>query len=476
MKPSHLLTIALAVLAPSVVACGAEEQEGEGAQFPPMAMSSAEPPAPPLSAPGEAPIPIDIPPARPPAPPPPPQAAAPNGIVPGETTEEEYNARPADVAAVADSEDEYSDSDPSALTDFRGALDPYGSWQDDPNYGTVWTPSPSVVGDDFAPYVSGGHWTYDDYDNWSWVSDYDWGWAPFHYGRWAYLGTQWGWIPGRRYAGAWVSWRTGYGGYDYLGWAPLPPAWGWRSGLPFGLGFAPGSPYVFCGTHEIFSNGLGSHLVTGAQVGAVGQHTRVYASPSIPGGGNTGRVAANPTVGPSPTSVGISPNEVAHTPASNRGMMHAQQFAHPSTAQGFGAHVAVASGLRGVRNPNEAVARAPQYRGISPAPYHYPSHSLGTFPAYGTAPRFGSPYSSRPYGSPYASHYGSPYGGRYGAPAYGGYTPYRGGAIHGGTSGNSSSSSTEESREEGGFHGGGDARGGFRGGGRGGGGHGGGRR
>ncbi len=239
MKPSHLLSIALAVLAPSVVACGAEEQEGEGAQFPPM--PGGEPTAAaPLSAPGEAPIPIEVPPPRPPAPPAEAAEQPPQPIVPGETTEEEYNSRPADVAAVADSEDEYSDSDPSALTDFRGALDPYGSWQDDPNYGTVWTPSPSVVGDDFAPYVSGGHWTYDDYDNWSWVSDYDWGWAPFHYGRWAYLGTRWGWIPGRRYAGAWVSWRTGYDGYDYLGWAPLPPAWGWRGGLPLRARVRPG--------------------------------------------------------------------------------------------------------------------------------------------------------------------------------------------------------------------------------------------
>ncbi len=129
---------------------------------------------------------------------------------------------------------------------------------DDPDYGTVWTPSSNVAATRLAPYVSNGHWTYDDVNNWVWVSDYDWGWAPFHYGRWAYLGSRWGWIPGRRYAGAWVSWRTGADGYGYVGWAPLPPAERLaRRSSPFGLGFAPGAPYVFCGTHQILK-ALGS--------------------------------------------------------------------------------------------------------------------------------------------------------------------------------------------------------------------------
>src|ERR1035441_2081240 len=89
--------------------------------------------------------------------------------------------------------DQYSDTDPSALTDFRAPLDPYGVWVDDPNYGTIWVPNSDAVGADFTPYVSGGHWTYDD-DDWVWVSDYPWGWAPFHYGRWVAIdGRGWGW-------------------------------------------------------------------------------------------------------------------------------------------------------------------------------------------------------------------------------------------------------------------------------------------
>ena len=491
MKRCHhlLLAIGLTALAPSVVGCGAEDEEGAGAQFPkaPIGTDSPEQLAssPPPSAPGEAPIPIDVTPSQPPAPPPPP----PQEIVPGSTTEEEYQAGPGDGSLSAN---EYADTDPSALTDFRPALDPYGSWVDDPNYGTVWTPSASVVGDDFAPYVSGGHWAYDDAENWVWVSDYDWGWAPFHYGRWAYLGTRWGWIPGREYAGAWVNWRTGYDGWDYLGWAPMPPRWGWRDGAVFGYGFTPRAPYVFCGKGDVFNPGLAGRIVSGAQVATVGAHTRTFASPTV--GGPGGRTPAHPTVGPSPGSIGISPNAVARLPLNNRGVLHAQQFARPGTAQGFGAHAAVASAptyVHGYGNNglsagyrNAAIATAPQYRGVTPAPYRYPSHSLGTFPSYGAMPHYGSTYSSGRYSSPaygggaYRGGYGGYRGGYGGSPVYGGnpmYGGYRGGGTVHGTTTNSGNSSSSYEDSNGGtpFHGG---SGGFRGGGfrGGGGGHGGG--
>ncbi|MDP9150733.1 MAG: hypothetical protein M3O36_12450, partial [Myxococcota bacterium] len=109
-----------------------------------------------------------------------------------------------EVAVGADPEQsgaELVDNDPSALTDFHGTLDPYGTWMEDASYGTVWVPSPTVVGPHFTPYVTSGRWAYD--DDYVWVSDYEWGWAPFHYGRWVYGGgVGWEWIPGRRYAGA----------------------------------------------------------------------------------------------------------------------------------------------------------------------------------------------------------------------------------------------------------------------------------
>src|SRR5215472_8149386 len=71
---------------------------------------------------------------------------------------------PGEEVDVAAQSDAYADTDPSALQDFHPALDPYGTWVDDPTYGTVWVPNRDVVGDDFEAYVTAGHWVYDDDD------------------------------------------------------------------------------------------------------------------------------------------------------------------------------------------------------------------------------------------------------------------------------------------------------------------------
>ncbi|HEY8207011.1 MAG TPA: DUF6600 domain-containing protein [Myxococcaceae bacterium] len=103
---------------------------------------------------------------------------------------------------------------------FRGSLSPYGEWISVPGVGLVWRPFERMVGADFQPYATAGHWVYTDY-GWSWQSDYPWGWAPFHYGRWVYR-PRWGWMwrPGRTWGPAWVEWREGSG---YLGWSPMSP-------------------------------------------------------------------------------------------------------------------------------------------------------------------------------------------------------------------------------------------------------------
>ncbi len=74
---------------------------------------------------------------------------------------------------------------------------------------------------DFQPYATNGNWMYTE-AGWTWASDYNWGWAPFHYGRWFYEnGYGWMWVPGSEWAPAWVSWSSGG---DYYGWAPLGPS------------------------------------------------------------------------------------------------------------------------------------------------------------------------------------------------------------------------------------------------------------
>jgi hypothetical protein len=102
---------------------------------------------------------------------------------------------------------------------FYESLYPYGNWLDiDGQW--CWQPNAMVVSPDWAPYCRHGHWVDSDW-GWCWVSDYSWGWAPFHYGRWfRHHRHGWCWVPDTEWGPAWVSWRRGD---DYYGWAPLPP-------------------------------------------------------------------------------------------------------------------------------------------------------------------------------------------------------------------------------------------------------------
>jgi hypothetical protein len=74
-------------------------------------------------------------------------------------------------------------------------LDDYGDWQTVPTYGAVWYPRRLDSG--WAPYHN-GHWAWVQPWGWTWIDDAPWGFAPFDYGRWAYVGGRWGWTPGPR--------------------------------------------------------------------------------------------------------------------------------------------------------------------------------------------------------------------------------------------------------------------------------------
>lgn len=129
---------------------------------------------------------------------------------------------------------------------FYQELKPYGSWILTEEGQWCWQPTVAVTTREWRPYWDRGHWVYSE-NGWYWSSDYSWGWAPFHYGRWR-LHPHHGWIwqPDRVWGPAWVTWREGG---DYCGWAPLPPgavydvgagAFFWRgkrveAGFDFGL-------------------------------------------------------------------------------------------------------------------------------------------------------------------------------------------------------------------------------------------------
>ncbi|MGA9808631.1 MAG: DUF6600 domain-containing protein [Candidatus Sulfotelmatobacter sp.] len=111
-------------------------------------------------------------------------------------------------------------------------LDEYGDWSYVAGYGTCWRPRVLVAG--WAPYHF-GHWAWVGPWGWTWVEDEPWGFAPFHYGRWAFASGGWLWVPGPSvvrpvYAPALVAWVGGGPGLNFsfgfgagVGWFPLAP-------------------------------------------------------------------------------------------------------------------------------------------------------------------------------------------------------------------------------------------------------------
>jgi hypothetical protein len=142
---------------------------------------------------------------------------------------------------------------------FYAALQKSGTWMESTNYGYVWQPRVAVERPEWRPY-SDGYWSNTD-QGWTWVSFEEFGWAAFHYGRWARLaGTGWVWVPGFEWAPSWVAWRTtprfcgrsvpavagsaasavGVETDDVVGWAPLPPeaSFNYSQGLSAQVDFA----------------------------------------------------------------------------------------------------------------------------------------------------------------------------------------------------------------------------------------------
>lgn len=147
---------------------------------------------------------------------------------------------------------------------FYDNLTPHGSWYVSSQYGRVW--QPSVYRSDWNPYYD-GHWEYTDY-GWTWVSDYDWGSVPYHYGTWVLdVRYGWVWVPGYTWAPAWVVFRTGN---DYCGWAPVPP--GWSLGASINLG---PSAFVFVSTRDFLSPRIGHVVLSPARTRVVVQQTRI---------------------------------------------------------------------------------------------------------------------------------------------------------------------------------------------------------
>jgi hypothetical protein len=148
------------------------------------------------------------------------------------------------------------------IATFEEELAPHGRWVDTSEYGRVWIPN---VDENFRPYATNGRWVVTSYGN-TWVSDYEWGWAAFHYGRW-YRDSTWGWVwvPGRVWGPAWVAWRSGGG---YYGWAPLGPS------ISININF-PSFYWTFVPQTYITSHHIYNHYIPSTQIVNVYHNTTV---------------------------------------------------------------------------------------------------------------------------------------------------------------------------------------------------------
>ena len=181
---------------------------------------------------------------------------------------------------------------------FYSTLSPYGRWVNYPGYGQVWICSDNG----FRPYYSGGHWAYTTY-GWTWVSNYNWGWAPFHYGRWGYDAFYgWFWVPGNQWAPAWVGWRNGGG---YYGWAPLGPGMHVNTGMTYNN--IPANNWTFVPQSHISNTNINNYYINNSQNTTIINNTTVINNTNSYGGT---RFVAGPTKQEVETHAGIKVNTI----------------------------------------------------------------------------------------------------------------------------------------------------------------------
>lgn len=235
---------------------------------------------------------------------------------------------------------EFADTDRSALSTFREVLSPHGTWEEDPRLGTVWVPSEAAAGPGFIPYVTSGRWGFRG-GEYVWISELPWGWVPFHYGRWAYAGDgRWAWVPGRRYAGAWVVWRTGRPteggprGLGVVGWGPEPPAWLWHRGEALAIAPPVAAPFVYCPLTHLFDADVGTRVLPMGQAVAVSARTLVHgdAQDALA----AGRHYRHAPPAPAPSTLGFNPWEVPAPAPGLPGEERALLLAKPATAEAAG--------------------------------------------------------------------------------------------------------------------------------------------
>jgi hypothetical protein len=232
-------------------------------------------------------------------------------------------------------------------------LDDHGRWQVTADYGPVWFPAGVAV--DWVPYRF-GHWVWVEPWGWTWVEDEAWGFCPFHYGRWALIGSVWGWVPGPIavapiYGPAFVAFVGGAGfsiGVGVQAWFPLGPR-------------DPFFPWYHCGREHLLQVNI-------TNVRNVTNITNIINVTNINNIHYAYKEVATTAV---PANVFRSGQPVAHSVIRVRPeqLTKAQVVPHPSVAP---AREAVFGGRGPINPPPVRAARIlapPAAHGVQPAPF-----------------------------------------------------------------------------------------------------------
>src|SRR5579863_242916 len=178
------------------------------------------------------------------------------------------------------------------------SLDPYGQWQNDPNYGQVWVPSEPPG---WAPYQN-GRWVDEDYYGWTWVSADPWGWAPYHYGGWFMGPWGWAWWPGGIGAHYWrpalvgfFGWGPGLGvgfGFGHMGWVPLGPFERFHPWYGAGVVAGARAGFVSLGVANTFRNARVNGAISSMRANEFGRGAVSAANMTRPTGADLARASA----------------------------------------------------------------------------------------------------------------------------------------------------------------------------------------
>ena len=336
-------------------------------------------------------------------------------------------------------------------------LDQYGAWRTADDYGEVWYPSSLPA--DWVPYRDGS-WVWEEPWGWNWVDAEPWGFAPFHYGRWAYIDNAWGWVPGGFvadpvYAPALVGFiadpaailASAVAGAT-VGWFPLGP------GEAYWPGYTNDPRYI----RAVNTGAVRDLANLGARpAGDPATADRNFANRRFATVVPQRAFAAAQRVGRAALPVSATAVQhaavTAQAPALQRGAGRAGPVVAGAGGRGAAAAVGAVAGARGVARFGGAAAGrfgAPQRFAHMSAPRFAPPRQFARmagprFAGPRMAPRFAAPHFAAPrmarmaaphFAAPHFTGGGMPHGGG-GMPHFGGGAPHGGGggAPHGGGGG-----------------------------------------